>query len=363
MIHLLKQTFLQIEEEKRHVGPKRSRADRTQKELEIEKYRADSLMSLLTQVSAVSDSLRQELEHQLLTLFQDRMDEFMDKVYRLDFMSAEKSLKEAAKLGVKEKELFEGYAELAFIFMETGNERQFNSLLETLASLVPNFVPFDAQLPRHFFHQLIDDPTYEHIYNRYYPTMQWIEGNRKVNSFFMARTETTVWQYFLYTQATDSSLMKRPPWGYKGDYPMVDLTWSEATAYANWLSQKKGLNFQLPTERQWYYAARGGRKSKNYPFAGSKDIDQVAWYKENAGLHPHPVAQKAPNSLGLYDMTGNVWEYCRQELFNAIQNPHILRGGSWTEAKINCHINRQAIALLNGVQSEEGFRLVQVGAK
>ena len=72
----------------------------------------------------------------------------------------------------------------------------------------------------------------------------------------------------------------------------------------------KGVKFQLPTEAQWQYAAMGGRKSEGYTYAGSNTLGDVAWYKDNADGTTHPVGSKQPNELGLYDMSGNVWERC-----------------------------------------------------
>ena len=125
------------------------------------------------------------------------------------------------------------------------------------------------------------------------------------------------------------------------NWPMFNITWLEAVKYCNWLSEKRGLQpvyrildesrdemkvewdrqangYRLPTEAEWEYAARGGRWSKDTLFAGSNNIDEVAWYEGNSGdkpweLQPHEVGTKQPNELGLYDMTGNlsewVWDY------------------------------------------------------
>jgi formylglycine-generating enzyme required for sulfatase activity len=147
----------------------------------------------------------------------------------------------------------------------------------------------------------------------------------------------------------------------KGDnYPMYYVSWYEAIAFCYLLSKKKGLTpvytlegkkiiynrdakgYRLPTEAEWEYAARGGDGSPgNFTYSGSDDIDEVAWYNENSGEKTHPVGTKKANGLGLYDMSGNVWEWCWDwyEDFpsDAEVNPvgassgydRILRGGSW----------------------------------
>jgi sulfatase modifying factor 1 len=114
----------------------------------------------------------------------------------------------------------------------------------------------------------------------------------------------------------------------RGNLPVINVTWYDAVAYCNWLSEKEGLTpcysgkgkltqcdfsadgYRLPTEAEWEYAARGGPKSQGYIYAGSDNPDDVAWYAGNSGGQMHPVGQKQPNELGLYDMSGNLFEWC-----------------------------------------------------
>lgn len=139
-----------------------------------------------------------------------------------------------------------------------------------------------------------------------------------------------------------------PEWGWNDNHPIVSVTALEADDYCVWLSQKTGKNFRLPTEAEWEFAARGGMKSKGYIFSGSNDIDQVGWSVRNSEGSTHPVAQKEPNELGLYDMSGNAWEWCSDwlDLYDPLQldNPQgpkegtfrVRRGGSWDAKEKNC---------------------------
>ena len=119
-----------------------------------------------------------------------------------------------------------------------------------------------------------------------------------VSSFYMDATEVT--------QAEYRKVMGKNPSRFSGcdDCPVENVSWHDANEYA------KKVGKRLPTEAEWEYAARGGNKSKGYSYSGSNDLDAVGWYDNNSRSKTHPVAQKQPNELGLYDMSGNVWEWC-----------------------------------------------------
>lgn len=124
--------------------------------------------------------------------------------------------------------------------------------------------------------------------------------------FYIGKTEVT--------QALYKAVMGTNPGGSAvGDtYPVAKVSYYEATYFCERLSEMTGRRFSLPSEAQWEYAARGGHVSPDpqTTYAGSNDIDKVAWYKNNSGQKVHSVAQKTPNALGLYDMSGNVYEWC-----------------------------------------------------
>ncbi len=137
-------------------------------------------------------------------------------------------------------------------------------------------------------------------------------------------------------------------------HPVSCVSWNDAVAYAEWLSDKlapAGIKqgtgnkrYRLPSEAEWEYAARSGGKREKY--SGGDDLDSVAWYANNSGSKTHPVGQKNPNGLGLYDMTGNLWEWCSDWFDEKYysnspkDNPkgadsgiyRVVRGGSWYNA-------------------------------
>ena len=127
--------------------------------------------------------------------------------------------------------------------------------------------------------------------------------------------------------------------------PVGSVSWYDAQEFLQKLNDKTGKKYRLPTEAEWEFAARGGIKSKNYKYSGSNDLNEVAWYIQDSDRKSHPVGQKKPNELGIYDMSGNVGEFCN-DFYNEnyykkspLLNPQgpeegnerVIRGGSWAD--------------------------------
>lgn len=161
--------------------------------------------------------------------------------------------------------------------------------------------------------------------------------------------EVTLSPYYICTTEVTQELWlavmgSNPSYFVGNNLPVERVTWDDCQDFLDKLCGLSGRQFRLPTEAEWEYAARGGEKSRGYKYSGSDNVDTVAWYKSNACDRTCPVASKEPNELGLYDMSGNVWEWC-QDWFDNYANASavdpqgpvtgyskVLRGGSWYDA-------------------------------
>ena len=131
----------------------------------------------------------------------------------------------------------------------------------------------------------------------------------RVENFYMGET--------VVTQSLWEEIMGNNPSKDKGkDLPVERVSWDDCQVFIKKLNKRTGIAFRLPSEAEWEYAARGGNKSHGFIYSGSNDINSVAWYRENSGRKHHRVKTKQPNELNLYDMSGNVWEWCQDEFVN-----------------------------------------------
>jgi formylglycine-generating enzyme required for sulfatase activity len=157
---------------------------------------------------------------------------------------------------------------------------------------------------------------------------------------------------FVVTQKLWKAVMRNNPSYFKGDYlPVESVSWYDCQEFITKLNNLTGLKFRLPTEAEWEYAARGGNKSKGYKYSGSNTLRNVAWYSDNNDGKTHPVGQKLPNELGIYDMSGNVDEWCQdwwgKYSSGSQTNPkgpssgeqRVLRGGFWSAWARYCRVS------------------------
>ena len=241
-----------------------------------------------------------------------------------------------------------------------------------------------------------------------------------INPFYLAKTETTFAQFKAFAAAsgyiTDAELGdgsfvwdslgwhkqeqvnwrhdERGRWrsrtpGDFGNYPVLHVSWYDAAHYCNWLSKQSGLQqvydfqentlktifsangYRLPGEAEWEYAAAGGQIQ---PFAGSGSLDALAWYSGNSRHHVHAVAGKKANEAGLYDLTGNLWEWCHDwydPRFYAgsreatdpyglpIGQERALRGGSWNNNRTHCRIANRSSRYPDFRDGSVGFRVAR----
>ena len=173
------------------------------------------------------------------------------------------------------------------------------------------------------------------------------------------------------TQALWKAVMGNNPSGFKGDNLPVEMVgWDDCQEFIGKLNRITGKKFRLPTEAEWEYAARGGNKSRGYQYSGSNNLSDVAWFLDNSGEMTHAVGTKQPNELGIYDMTGNVWEWC-QDWYGAYSsssqvNPtgansgssRMIRGGCWISGARGCRSSYRYDCTPGYRRNGVGLRLV-----
>jgi formylglycine-generating enzyme required for sulfatase activity len=187
-----------------------------------------------------------------------------------------------------------------------------------------------------------------------------------LNSFKIAKYPITQKQWV--------AIMGNNPSHNMGDnLPVENVNWSDAQEFIRRLNDSTGKQYRLATEAEWEYAARGGNKSQGYNYSGSNDIDAVAWYMDNSGSQIRPVGTKTPNELGIYDMSGNVWEWCSdwyepnyytispqnnpQGPASSSYNYRIGRGGDSKGITQNCRVALRGTCNPSYRKNDLGFRL------
>jgi len=321
-------------------------------------------------------------------------------VLHLQYEAAVEKLRAAAEVGQLRDSVGLALMEPAFFYAESGQFPKANSVLAIAAPLLgkPKPAPANDRPAAQKALRALSDERYRALQARYYPVMLDIPAGRflmgdsstlsddsqpvhevQLAAFKLAETETTFWQWGLYCAATGQAVsdFSPSPWGIDGDNPAVLMTWYQAVDYANWLSSQLGLEeaylltnrtgegealrfevapnpdgkgFRLPSEAEWEYAARGNER---YLYAGSDNSDEVGWHSENSISRTHPVGGKKGNGFGLYDMSGNVWEWCEDAwhenyegaptdgsvwMIDGDVDRRVVRGGSWATYSGLCRV-------------------------
>jgi len=185
----------------------------------------------------------------------------------------------------------------------------------------------------------------------------------EVRDFYIGKYEVTQRLWF--------EIMQNNPSGFNGcdDCPVEQVSWDDIQVFLNRLNVQTGRQYRLPSEAEWEYAARGGQNSKRFRFAGSNYLEEVGWYKINSGWKTRSVGTKAANELGIYDMSGNVWEWCNDRKgpydLGFQLNPkgpssgfeRIIRGGSWFNEMRGARCSYRNFNYQNFYSNSIGFRL------
>ena len=203
------------------------------------------------------------------------------------------------------------------------------------------------------------------------------EQGRDCDNYERPAQQVTLSDFYIgkheVTQGQWQMVMRKNPSGREGDnLPVVNVSWNDVQEFIKMLNGRTGGNYRLPTEAEWEYVARGGSKSQGYKYSGSDDIEEVAWVKNNSGKEIHQVGTKKANELGVYDMSGNVWEWVQDGFGYYSSKPEtnpkgggtsdkirIYRGGSWDNGAKDARVSKRNERLPESTFPNIGFRLVR----
>lgn len=342
-------------------------------------------------------------------------------IYKLRYEEALKKYFDAYKLKKSPKEIVKGMMELAFFYGESGKKDDALSLAELADQLLPHA---DAQRELTQARQTGDDyrthlqqalkrldvAWYDTLFRRYYPDPVFVKGGGfqmeaggkthpvQLSDYQLSATEVTFWQYNLYCETTGQDSIERVKpevsWGIEGDNPVIYVSWYDAARYANWLSKREGWDtvyvfneynyltqthydlkqaWRLPTEAEWKYAAGGGADNRTQ-WAGTdwkQQYGDYAWYDQNSESRTQAVTTRRPNPIGLYDMNGNVSEWCQDRYtkspdFKEVDptgpdqgSRRVFLGGSWRSYAEVARVSFRSAGSPDNGLSDLGFRLTR----
>ncbi|HNQ68701.1 MAG TPA: SUMF1/EgtB/PvdO family nonheme iron enzyme [Bacteroidales bacterium] len=203
-----------------------------------------------------------------------------------------------------------------------------------------------------------------------------IQHQVTLSDYYISKYEITFELYDYFCTTTCRREPYDEGWG-RDRLPVINVSWYDATAFCEWLSEQTGKTYRLPTEAEWEYAAKGGvsdtiNNCRYFNYSGSNNVDEVAWYTSNSDDKTCLIGMKKPNELGLYDMSGNVWEWCSdryEDYSTAIQTDptgatsgfyRICRGGSWNSNSKYCRSAFRSVNSQDDCFNNLGFRIVFV---
>ncbi len=328
---------------------------------DILKVEAEAQAEIAKNETARANKALGNLDRLSSKMVEINLDSLKKFIISMKYEAAEKKSKQLFTLGRNMPEVrqylsesfdFNRYAqELAFFLAESGQSRNAERLLKQ----VFDFEGSRDKLPD--FIVKIDPGNYDMLLKRYYPEMIPVKGGKfqfgkdsawekteTVGDISVGQTEVTFWQFALYCAANRIDIRSyiKPGWPLTGAHPIINVTWADAVDYTVWLNKahpSSSFKYRLPTEVEWEYVARGGENFQNYKYSGGNTLDKVGNRNRKYTI---PVKQKQANSLGIYDMSGNVWEWCQDwyvTLPNLFIDPapptkRVQRGGCYlTEAR------------------------------
>ena len=188
-----------------------------------------------------------------------------------------------------------------------------------------------------------------------------------LSPYYIGKTEVTqqLWYVVMGSYPNISST-----YGRGDDYPVYNVTYSQCEQFIKKLNTLTGKTFRLPTEAEWEFAARGGKNTNGYKYSGNTTVGTVAWYGSNSSNKTHPVAQKTANEINVFDMSGNVWEWCSDWYGNysissqtdptgaTSGSGHVIRGGAYNDAPTECRVTVRSYAAATSSFTTLGLRLV-----
>jgi formylglycine-generating enzyme required for sulfatase activity len=386
-----------------------------------EKARSDSLSLTAQAAREQAETALAGLQRTTAQICDNLLAAAEEDILNLDYEAALEKIMNAGDLKVDDQKVGKALMEIVYVFNETDRHQAAVDLTGELSQLLRSD-RFRLDQDRDTLANLrgylgkADVARYTFLKKRYFPEMVAVPGGTftmgcdpeiepdcksdetqhevRVGDFQMARHETTWWQYHLFCQATGREY-ESPQWGADGDNPVVNVSWYDAIEYANWVSKQLGRDtvysgdlgsytvradwskkgYRLPTEAEWEYAAKGGKAKQPFIYSGADSLDLVGWFGENSDTgdgiqRTRAVAQKSANGLGLYDMSGNVWEWCwdwhGSYDSEASDNPtgpeggyrRVHRGGDWSTRAQTCRVSFRSYDTPGSRDDRIGFRLV-----